>query len=600
MTMQHTATPARPGAGRPVAGDPPVLAEPLGALRRAMWVLVGVGFFLNLLVLTTPIYMTQVFDRVLSTGHYETLLMVTLIAFVALAVHGTLDAVRAAMLNRTAQWLEGRLGAPVMEASVGRAIATGTPGEGFRDLALVRQTITGSGYVAALDAPWVPLFIILLYLVHPMIGTVALLAAIALFSLALINDRATRAPLSKAGEAQMVRIRMAESAARNAQVVRAMGLMPNLVARWVADGREQDALSEQAGTRAAIISGFTRFVRMAVQVGLLGLGAYLVLERELTPGGMIAASVVLGRALAPVEQAIQGWRSLVAARSALGRLRALLTHFGPAPAGQTRTRMPAPEGAVALNGVTLVPPGATRPVLQGVSLTLRPGTITAILGPSAAGKSSLCRVLAGIWPPSAGQVLLDGVGLDKWHPEDLGPHLGYLPQEVELFPATVRENIARLGTATDEQVVAAAKLAGVHEMIAALPQGYDTPLGDGGMVLSGGQRQRIGLARALFGSPAIVVLDEPNANLDSDGERALMQTLSRLKDSGVTVVLVAHRRAVLQVVDSVALLDAGRLLVHGPRDRAMEEISRMMRSKEAGASRPTLSDSNPRQPQNVA
>ncbi|MGB0696582.1 MAG: type I secretion system permease/ATPase [Rhodospirillaceae bacterium] len=560
----------------PLATNPSKdLSDTLGAVRRCSLALMVLGFFLNLLHLTIPLYMMQVFDRVLSTGSVETLILLSAVALLALAVHGILDGLRLAILNRIAQWVEGRLGAPVMVASVGHALGGRGPGEGFRDLAQIRGFLTGAGITAMLDAPWVPLFIGVLFIVHPWIGAAALAAAIALFALALITNRLTRTPLGAAGDLHATRTRMAEAAGRNAQAVQAMGMMPALVQRWRTVSDAHDAQVDQASTRAAAISGVTRFLRMAVQAGILGLGAWLVLDRSLSPGGMIAASVLLSRALAPVEQTINGWRAFLAARTALGRLHRLLGNRG-LPAQVGHTTMPRPDGAWVLEDVTLQPDSAPAPILEALSLRLSPGKVTAILGPSAAGKSSLCRLLVGVMRPTTGSIQLDGIEMNRWRPEDLGPHLGYLPQEVELFPATVRENISRLADAPDEAVIKAAKLAGVHALVASLPQGYDTPLGEGGFVLSGGQRQRIGLARALFGDPALVVLDEPNANLDAEGERALVETILGLRQKNVTVVLVAHRRAVLRGVDEVLYLEAGRLRLHGPRDKALAEIERRM------------------------
>jgi ATP-binding cassette, subfamily C, bacterial exporter for protease/lipase len=367
----------------------------------------------------------------------------------------------------------------------------------------------------------------------------------------------------------MANAAFAATAVRNADVVHAMGMQSAVVARHDARQSEINAGSQRGAERSALITGASKAVRVGVQIAMLGLGAWLVTQGQLTAGGMIAAAIILGRALAPLEQAIGSWRSFTAAREAQGRIRSLLAAMPPA---REPTALPAPTGRLEVEGVSLVLPGQDRPVLRTVSFALKAGSVMAVVGPSAAGKSSLCRLLVGSWGPSAGHVRLDRANLEHWRSEDRRRYIGYLPQGIELFGGTVRDNIARLGEASDEAVVEAAQRAGCHDMILRLPKGYDTEIGEGGAFLSGGQRQRIGLARALLGTPRLVVLDEPNSNLDQQGESALIAAISEIKQTGATVVLVSHRFAMMRVVDAIAVLRDDSLEKFGPRDQVLADL----------------------------
>ena len=404
---------------------------------------------------------------------------------------------------------------------------------------------------------------------HPLLGLVAVGAALALLMLAVVNEAASRRPLRDAAQRSIRAMQRVEAAIRNADVVQAMGMRQDFIRRWSAMNEEALALQLEAGDRNATLIGFSKFLRMLVQVLILGVGAWLVLQNDLTSGGMIAASILLGRALAPIEQSIAAWKSLVAARDARDRLRALFARLPPEPAGM---RLPTPLGRLSCEQVVYAPPGQIEPVLRGVSFAVEPGTGLGIVGPSAAGKSSLCKILVGIWQPTRGSVRLDGADLFAWNVDLVGRHIGYLPQDVELFAGTVAENVARLGDPDPGAVVAAAQAAGVHEMILALPQGYDTEIGEAGGQLSGGQRQRIGLARALYGRPRVVVLDEPNASLDGDGETALLRALFTAKAWGATVVIVAHQPRILAPVDQLLLLRQGAVEAFGPRDEVLERM----------------------------
>ncbi|HEX5077664.1 MAG TPA: type I secretion system permease/ATPase, partial [Geminicoccaceae bacterium] len=526
-----------------VEGEQPTpLDDALRQARRGLLVVAGLSLFLNLLALTSPLYMFQVFDRVLASGRVETLVALTAVAAFALLCLGALEVIRARALGRISTWLDRALARTVLTASLGEALA-GRPigGQAMADLAQLRGFINSQAVFSILDAPWTPVFVAVIWLLHPWLGVLALLSALLLFTLALANELLTRAPLASASQAWLTAQRDYETALRNAEVVQAMGMLPALLARW--QGDQQRVLDGQAlaGDRTGLIYGTSKFARLLVQIAILGLGAYLVLEGALTGGGMIASSILLGRALAPVEQAIGAWKSFVAARAAHDRLRRLLQrHPGEAAAMQ----LPAPEGRISVDQLSFRAPDG-RPILKGVSFELAAGEVLAVVGPSASGKSTLCRLLTGVWPPSGGNVRLDGAEVHRWDRVEFGRHVGYLPQDVELFAGSVRDNIARMAEAPDEAVVAAAQLAGVHDMILHLPEGYATEVGPQGTILSGGQRQCVGLARAMFGAPRVVVLDEPSASLDQVGESAVLDAIGRLKARGSTVVLVVHRPRLL-------------------------------------------------------
>jgi ATP-binding cassette subfamily C protein/ATP-binding cassette subfamily C exporter for protease/lipase/ATP-binding cassette subfamily C protein EexD len=567
--------------GATQAQPPTALDEALRICRRAFVFVALFSFALNLLMLASPIYMLQVYDRVLTTGHYETLALITALALAALLILGALDALRAAVMNRIGGWLNARLGPELLGVSLrSRLLGDTGGGQPLRDLAQVQGFVGGQGLAVFFDAPWVPVFVVLVWLLHPILGLVAAGSAVLLFVMTILNDWTTRAPLTRATQAQIQAQLQAEQTIRNAEVVRAMGMRAAMVERW---NKVNDAALEAtslAAERGGVFVGITKFLRFGVQVAILGVGALLVLRGELSSGGMVAASILLGRALAPVEQAMGAWKNFTQARLAYGRLQQRLAAL---PRERPRTELPEPKGSLAVERLTYQLPGSDRPVLQQVAFALEPGEALAIIGPSAAGKSTLCRHLVGIAQPSAGHVRLDGADVHHWDPERLGRHVGYLPQDVELFGGSVRENIARMGEGDDAEIVEAARLAHAHDMILKLPQGYDTQIGDAGARLSGGQRQRIGLARALFGSPCLVVLDEPNANLDQAGELALAAAVAELKRRGATIVIVSHRPSALQNVDKILFLKDGRVEAFGPRDEVLRQLQGQPRPTAAPA-----------------
>lgn len=531
------------------------------------------SFFINVLVLVPSLYMMQVYDRVLGSRSEETLLMLTVIALAMMFLMSMLDTIRARVLVRVGNYIDRRLRDRLFQIVYERSLRA--PGvsrtQPLNDFLSVRQFLTGNGLFAFFDAPWMPFFVLLLFIFHPMLGCLALGGGIVLFSLALVTEFATRKPLDAANRESMQANLFTENNLRNAEVLEAMGMLPGIQSRW--QGMHDRMLSFQAlaSDRAGVISAVTKFVRIALQSLSLGIGAWLAIQHMATPGVMIAASILIGRALAPVEQAIGMWKGLVHARSAFRRLDEL---FEKTPEKPRPMPLPAPRGDLSVEGIVAVPPGGTVPTLRGVTFSCEAGTAVGIVGPSAAGKSTLARVIIGVWSAHAGKVRLDGADIHQLERVRLGPHLGYLPQDVELFAGTVAENIARFGEIDSDLVVEAAEMAGVCEVIQRLPQGYDTQLGDGGSALSAGQRQRIGLARALYGNPRLVVLDEPNSNLDDEGEGALLAAIERLKERGSTVLVIAHRPNVLTAVDMILVLRDGALQMYGPRNEVMARFVR--------------------------
>jgi len=469
-------------------------------------------------------------------------------------------------------WLDQRLGGDLLSAGVQAAGAgnAAPSAQGLRDLTTLRNFLTGASVFPILDAPWTPLFLIVIFLLHPLLGALATLGAVTLFALAVANDLSARGALERAGAASRAALGHAEAATRNADAILAMGVLPNLVRRWQRANAEMLSFLGTASQRSATLGAVSKFIRMALQIAILGTGAWLVLTADLTAGGMIAGSILLGRALAPVDQAIASWKSAVAARQAYRRISAQLAVLPPRSEVMP---LPAPRGLLTVENLSYAHPGAGEPLLRGISLRLEPGESLGLIGPTAAGKTTLARLMVGNLHPQVGQVRLDGADVWQWDAADRGPYVGYLPQDVELFQASVRENIARLGAAESETVVAAARLAQVHDMILRLPQGYETPVGDGGVALSGGQRQRIALARAVFGPPRLVVLDEPNANLDQEGEAALLTALGGLKAAGVTTVVIAHRPSVLRHVDKILVLRPEQTPAFGPRDEILQQVT---------------------------
>lgn len=547
-------------------------AHALVRCGRSVAVIAIFSMVINVLMLSSALYMLQVFDRVLSSGSLETLLYLTLIAGSAVALLGATEAVRARMLTRTSVWFEQKLGPAAAGGRVDDAIAgVRDSRQALRDVAGVRTFLGSPAATALLDVPWVPVYLAVIYLLHPVLGHAALAGGVLLFILALLNDLVTRRAHAEAGQHFRAASLTVEAAERNGEAADALGMRGEIVRRWAADQGAALDFQAAAGGRSGIIVGGSRFLRLFLQIAILGLGAWLVVGRELTPGGMIAASILLGRALAPVEQAIGTWRTVLQANEARRRL---LAYFAKPARRAEGMALPAPSGRLSVEQVYFGFERDKPPTIKGVSFEVRPGEALAVIGSSAAGKSTLARLLVGVHKPWRGVVRLDGADIFTWPREDLAPHLGYLPQDVELFGGTVAENIARLQRPDHEAVVAAAQMAHCHEMILRLPDGYHTELGERGACLSAGQRQRIALARALYGQPRLVVLDEPNANLDAEGEQALAATIRDLKAAGAAVIVNGHRPSTLIAVDRVLVLNDGAVERIGRPAEILQPVTR--------------------------
>jgi ATP-binding cassette, subfamily C, bacterial exporter for protease/lipase len=551
------------------------LSEAVGSFRSVFFSVGAFSCAINVLLLAPALYMLQIYDRVLASRNETTLVMLTVIMVGLLLLASMLEFVRSRVAVRASAALDMRLSGRVFDATFGRSLTGrgGNAGQAFSDLTTIRQFLTGKGLFAFFDAPWTPIYIFVIFLLHPWLGAFALGAAVILFVLAVVNEWATGSLLADAGRQSAAANHYAASNLRNAEAIEAMGMLPSLRQRWFERQSRFLVMQGEASDRAARVGSVTRFFRLALQSGILGFGAFLVLYNELSPGGMIAASILLVRALSPVDLAIATWRGVVAARASYGRLKELLAAFPPR---SERVTLPRPQGRIAVDRLIAAAPGTRQPILKGLSFKAEPGTLVAVIGPSASGKSTLARVLVGVWPPLDGTVRLDGADVHTWDKPQLGQWIGYLPQDVELFEGTIGENIARFGP-VDAAVVQAAQRAGVHEMILQLPQGYETPIGEGGMALSAGQRQRIALARALYGEPALIVLDEPNANLDDAGDAALIAALQTLREEKRTVFVMTHRVNVLRVADVVLVLAGGRARAFGARDEVLKSLPRRPR-----------------------
>ena len=542
------------------------------SLRGGLAAALVFSFALNMLMLAVPLYSLQIYDRVLGSGHVETLLLLSLIATMALLALGAFEMVRNSLLARTASRFEQILARPLVIAA---ARQPGSGAAGLRELAQLRQALTGPAMAALFDAPWLPMALAALWLVHPTLGVFAAVSAGALALLAVANDMLTRAAQRQAGRSQTDAQGLVEAMARKPEAVLAMGMLDALGSR-IGQLHATALMAQQTATeRGGMVMGITRTLRLAVQLGIMGLGAWLVLRSELTPGCMLASSILLSKALAPVEQMVGTWRTVGSARDSWRRVRELLTADG---AEAAQVSLPLAVGRLVVEGATVLGDEG-RVLLRKVGFELDPGDCLAVVGPSGAGKSTLARLLTGVTKPTEGTVRLDGAQLDHYPPAELGRQLGYLPQETMLFAGTVAENIGRMADApASDAVIAAARLAGAHEMILRLSQGYVTRLGDGGTPLSGGQRQRVGLARAVFGAPKLIILDEPNAHLDGPGEAALTATLAKLKEAGATTILITHRPQALQLADKVLVLEGGVVRSFGPRDTVLPTLLRPTRA----------------------
>lgn len=528
-----------------------------GRFRSTFIATVVFSFFTNLLMFVGPLYMLQIYDRVLSSRNEMTLIMISAIAIAMLVSYGLLEFTRSRLLVRAGMQFDEVLANPVFHRVVKQqtALPGGNAQIALSDIDKVREFMTGQGILAFFDAPWVPLFLALCFAFHPWLGLVATIGAVIIFGLALANEFATRNALQDASKASQGANHFVNTTMQNAEVIRALGMEKQLTKRWLSQHDDMLVHQAKASDRAGSIMASSKFVRMSLQVAILGTGAYLAIQQLISPGIMIAASIVMGRALAPVEQAVGQWKQFVNARSSHKRLKQLFANISEQ---EERTELPEPKGNLKVEQLFATVPGTRDALLRGISFSINQGEVLAIIGPSGSGKSSLVRHLVGAMTPAAGAVRLDGTEMHHWDPEQLGRYLGYLPQDVKLFGGSVSENISRFeDDPEDANVVAAATLAGAHDMIQKLSNGYETNVGDGGMFLSGGQRQRVGLARAVYRYPSLVVLDEPNSNLDSMGEKALVSCIQELKAMGKTVVLVTHKTNLLALSDKTLMLMNG-------------------------------------------
>ncbi len=540
----------------------------------------------NLLLLTSSFYMLQVFDRVFASRSLETLLMLTIAAIGALLVMMALDALRARLLLASGVALDQALGPRILRGLLNAASEGGDTDHamGMRDVAVVRGFLAGSGIISLFDSPWVPIYLGVIFLFNTMLGWLALCCALVLFAIAWINEYMMRPPAEEMQRRARLASRYIDSGIRNAEAIRALGMLERVTSRWQALNYEVLKAQSGAGRVSSTIGGMSRFVRQAVQVLMMGAGAYLVVKQEMSSGGMIAITIILSRALAPVEQAISSWKGFIDFRASYRRLDTLLKNN---PLRDEPVQLPPPTGRLSVEKLVVV--RNQQQILKGLNFEIAAGEAVGIIGPSGAGKSTLLRSLAGVWRPTAGHVRLDGAELAVWPREYLGQFSGYLPQDVELFPGTVAENIARFTDAADEAVIQAAQRAGAHEMILRLPQGYNCQIGESGSHLSAGQRQRVGLARALFGTPKLVILDEPNANLDGEGEMALMQSIAQLKATGCTVILVSHKPAIMTVTDKILVLREGVIDLFGPRQEVLARLNPPPAAQAAQASQAVAS-----------
>nr|WP_280520295.1 type I secretion system permease/ATPase [Photorhabdus noenieputensis] len=555
------------------------ITDVIRARSRVFWAIGLFTAFINLLMLVPSVYMLQVYDRVLPSGNEITLLMLTLITLGMFAMMGMLEYIRSMIVIRIGSQLDMKLNNRVYTASYESNLKNGTTdaGQMLNDLANIRQFLTGNALFAFFDAPWFPIYLLVIFLFNPWLGLLSLGGALVLIALAVLNQWLSSHPLSEASKLSLRSASLASTNLRNAEVIEALGMLPVLRRRWF--GLHERFLDFQriASERASVINSVTKTVRLALQSLILGLGGWLAIGGHITPGMMIAASILMGRALSPIEQLIQAWKGWSGARLSWQRLTNLLEQQPERKPGMS---LPAPKGNLSVDKVSAAPPGRnSKVVLEDISFSLDAGDVMGLIGPSASGKSTLARLLVGIWPAQEGVVRLDNADIYQWNKDELGSSIGYLPQDIELFGGTIAENIARFNEVESEKVVQAARKAGVHELILALDKGYDTVIGAGGVGLSGGQKQRIGLARALYDDPSLVVLDEPNSSLDEAGERALNEAISQLKAQGKTVIVITHRTSLLSQTNKILLLVQGKMKMFGPSQQVMAALSQRNNSQ---------------------
>ena len=531
-------------------------------------------------MLVPTFYMLQVYGRVLTSGSVSTLTMLTIIMIILTVTTGLLEWVRSRIMVRVSTKLDVILSRDVYRASFKQALATGgmnASAQPLSDLTSLRQFLTGNGVFAFFDAPWLPIYIAVMFMFHPWFGWSAIACAIVLVCLAYANEKSTGKAISDANRENMSASLYTTKNLRNAEVIESMGMLDSLINRWSMRQKKVLSLQSVASDNGGTITAISKTFRVMVQSLILGLGAFLAIKNEISPGLVIAGSILLGRALAPIDLMIGSWKGFIAARGQYARLNEILDKLQSEP---VRMPLPAPNGNIAVENLIVRAPNSNSPIIRGITFSAQAGTVVGVIGPSASGKSTLARALLGIWPAQHGSVRLDGAEIVNWDKAALGPYIGYLPQDIELFEGTISENIARFGDVDAELVVQAAKISGVHEMILLLPEGYDTVIGSEGVNLSGGQRQRIGLARAIYGGPKLIILDEPNSNLDEVGERALSYALNYLKATGATIFVITHRTSILSQLDRLLVMKNGLISMYGPSGEVIAELNAVAKTQQ--------------------
>jgi PrtD family type I secretion system ABC transporter len=564
----------------PAQNPRPGQSEIRAAILASKPAFIGIGLFslvINVLMLAGPLFMLQVYDRVMTSGSIPTLVALSVLTALLYGMIGLFELIRTRVIARVGVEIDQRLSSRILKASLRRSLLKqGASVTALRELDNVRQFVSGPAPMVFFDAPWTPIYLLVIFCVHWALGVAAAIGAVLILVLALMSERTSRQPLSESNMAATVSLDMADSAQRNVEALAAMGMVEAFRKRWQKANGEALAWQIMASDKLGSTASLSKAVRLLLQSMMLAIGAALAINGLISAGSIIAGTIIFGRALAPVEQAVGQWRSFVKARESFGRLEQLLRDEPEPPA---KTALPAPKGYLEISQLRVAAPDTKRLILANLNFVVTPGQLLAVIGPSASGKSTLARTLVGIWPPFSGTIRIDGAQLGQWSQEDLGQYIGYLPQDVELFAGTVRDNICRFRDgASDAAVIEAAMMAHAHEMILALPKGYDTQLGSFGTYLSAGQRQRIGLARALFGHPALVVLDEPNANLDRLGDEALTSALAGMKKRGQAVIMISHRVQAIGLADTLLYLDRGVQRAFGPR----AEVMKLFQQPDAG------------------
>lgn len=540
------------------------------------------SLFINILQLTFPIYMLQIYDRVLSSYSVQTLVVITVGAIIALMVMALLENLRSKLLVRAGVSFDNALSKPVLDTTLKNSLKPAPEKDvaQLRDVQSLRNFLGGNAVFAFFDLPWTPIYLAIIYMLHPWLGIFAACGGLVVLILGMINHKISQKPLAEATMINSHNHNFMATCQRNVSVIGSMGMMGPLLKRWNALNNKVIELQTRASSRAGLLQSISKALRVGLQVGIYGIGAFLAINHEATPGAMIAASIIMGRALAPIDLGMATYKQSIEAWGSYKRIKNTLKDKVEVPPMD----LPAPTGNINVENVSFGIQGRT--ILQQISFNIPAGETLGIIGPSAAGKSTLCRLMLGIWPANIGKVRLDGADIYSWDQEKLGQYIGYLPQDVELFAGSIAENIARMDKVDSDKVVEAAKRAGVHEMVLRFPNGYDTQIGEYGGMLSGGQRQRIGLARAIYGSPRLLVLDEPNSNLDDHGERALMQSILEMKNEKSTIVLVTHRPQILNIVDKVLVLQDGKVAMFGPKQDVIQKLSGAQGQQQQTAKQP--------------